>query len=103
MVRDLFNHLKLADLAREADYKMYLQARGTNVLSHLANVSSEARSTILRFVANGGEVTFLVHGYITPDLEIEGHFGRLDPKSIILQNRINICPATRDVQVDGIP
>lgn len=88
MVQHLFNHLRLADLATDHEYR-------ASVLSWLPyrgiQWSAGVMSVVLRFDAPLGEVAFDVHAYLTPEGIIAGS-GMLDPKGVYLQRRIHINP-----------
>ncbi len=88
IVQNLFNHLRLVDLAVDHEYR-------ASVLSWLPYRGSQwgegVMSVTLRFEAPSSEVAFDIHAYVTPARTIAGS-GMLDPKGIHLQRRIHINP-----------
>jgi len=93
IVQNLFNHLRLVDLAIDHSYRAYalswLPFRGNQWGAGVMSVT-------LRFEAPLGEVAFDVHAYLTPANAIGGS-GMLDPKGIYLQRRIHINPTEEQV------
>jgi predicted pyridoxine 5'-phosphate oxidase superfamily flavin-nucleotide-binding protein len=53
------------------------------------------------FRAQAGEASFVVHGFITATLEIEGEHRMLDPRSLKFQDAVKIEPPRPEVQEQG--
>lgn len=92
IVRNLFNHLRLTDIAREQSYQVWIKSRSKTVVMGKSNISPEARSTMLVFRAVGGEASFHVHAFINDRLEIEGDHRMLDPKNVKFAGRVEVAP-----------
>jgi len=90
LLQDLFNHLRLTDLALAQEYQVsYKSWKPASV----ANTSNGIASVILRFIAPIQEVIFDVHAYLAIDSTIAAS-GMLDPKMILFQKRVKLCPGS---------
>ena len=99
-MQDLFNHLRLPELALAQSCQVMLRSRSKTLVARKHHISPAGRSTVLVFRAQAGEVSFVVHGFITASLEIEGEHRMLDPKSLNFQGAVKIEPPKPEVQED---
>jgi hypothetical protein len=90
ILQNLFNHLRLADLAIDHQYTC---ERLSWSLYRGAKLPPGTVSLVLRFTAPGSEVAFDVHGFLVPDGTIAAS-GMLDPKAIYIPSRYHFLPRT---------
>lgn len=86
--QNLFNHLRLADLAFDYNHSAWC----LSWLPHPGKkFSSGSISVILRFESPRREIAFDVHLYVLRDTSIAAS-GTMDPKGIYLPNRFHFIP-----------
>lgn len=81
-LRSLWNHLQLAEIAREAEYDVEL-LRCANALPR-PNIPEGSKSIYLRWSSSDDSVIFDTHCYMSPTFEIQGYSRLLAPKTLTL-------------------
>lgn len=86
-LRDLWNHLKLSEIARREGYDVEM-LRCANALPR-PNIPEGSNSVYLRWSSPDNSVIFDTHCYLSPTFEIQGRSRLLDPKLLILLQTVN--------------